>query len=123
MRLLWSGTDVVLPCGTEESGSGRKRGWGGSTAPREPHPSDFLKRDDGHVSRFVVVKHLDVRVGARLNLIRSLDGHSYDGYEGPSVPIRSPQLMAFAERYGQQLEDEVKRRRESSATSNDETVE
>jgi hypothetical protein len=99
------------------------RGRHPSLYEKDTSESDFLKRDDGHVSRFVVVKHLDVRVGARLNLIRSLDGHSYDGYEGPSVPIRSPQLMAFAERYGQQLEDEVKRRRESSATSNDETVE
>lgn len=82
--------------------------------------SDFIERKDGNIGRFVVVNHVDVRVGAKLSFVRLLDGHSYDGYEGPTAPIRSPMLMAVAERYGQQLEEEVKRRRNPSSASDGE---
>lgn len=91
---------------------------------REKHPSRYkkevaksamIKRGDGHVSQFVVVNDIDVRVGAKLSFIRTLDGHSYEDYEGPSVPIRSEKQMEFANFYGKKLEEEVEQRKKSSA--------
>jgi hypothetical protein len=90
---------------------------------RERHPSRYkkevaesnlTKRADGRISQFVVANDIDVRVGAKLSFVRTLDGHSYDNYEGPSVPIRSPELMKLANDYGQKLEEEAERRKKSS---------
>lgn len=89
-------------------------------ATRRNHPSPFEKSvstsamrrpDDGTISQFVVVKHPDIRVGARLSCVRTTDKHSYLDYEGPTIPIRSPELVEFTERYGEHLEEEVKRGR------------
>jgi hypothetical protein len=93
---------------------------------REKHPSRYkkevaksamIKRGDGQVSQFVVVNDIDVRVGAKLSFVRTLDGHSYENYEGPSVPIRSEKQMEFAHFYGKKLEEEAERRKKSSATN------
>lgn len=70
--------------------------------------SSLQERSDGKLSRFVVVSTIDIRVGAKLDLIRPKDGHSYTYYEEPSVPVRSPQLVAFTEAYGQDLEKRVR---------------
>lgn len=87
---------------------------------RKQHPSVYEKhvatsplipREDGKMSQFIVVHHTEVRVGAKLSFIRTIDGHSYEGYEGPAVPIRSRKVMEFAEAYGKVLEEEVAKRR------------
>ena len=68
----------------------------------------MIQRQDGQVSQFVLVHHVDIRVGAKLNFIRTIDGHSYETHEGPTVPIRSPELLDLAEQYGRLLEEKVK---------------
>lgn len=82
-------------------------------AARRSHPSVYEKKTvmsemrdggDGKKSRIVGVYHDDVRLGAKLSFIRSTDGHSYDGYDGASPPIRSPQLVAVTKQYGDFLE-------------------
>ncbi|WP_438033735.1 DUF4238 domain-containing protein [Sorangium sp. So ce204] len=73
--------------------------------------SPMIRREDGKMSRFIVVHHAEVRVGAKLSFIRAIDGHSYEDYKGPSVPIRSREVMDFAELYGKKLEEEVAKRR------------
>lgn len=73
--------------------------------------SPFIRREDGKMSRFVAVHHTEVRVGAKLSFIRTIDGHTYEGYDGPSVPIRSREVMEFANAYGKMLEEEVAKRR------------
>ena len=87
---------------------------------RNQHPSVFKKhvatspmiqREDGKMSRFVAVYDTEVRVGAKLSFIRTIDGHSYEGYEGASVPIRSREVMEFAELYGKMLDEQLAKRR------------
>lgn len=69
--------------------------------------SDMLQREDGSLRRFVAVFQTEVRVGAKLSFIRTLDGRSYQDYSGPSVPIRSRDVLEFARRYGAMLEELV----------------
>ena len=94
---------------------------------RRQHPSVYekhvatspmIQRQDGTMSRFVAVHHTEVRVGAKLSFIRTIDGHSYEDYEGPSVPIRSREVMEFANAYGKMLEEEVAKRRAATAGEN-----
>jgi hypothetical protein len=73
--------------------------------------SPLLRREDGKMSRFIAVYHAEVKIGAKLSFIRTIDGHSYEDYEGPSVPIRSREAMELANLYGKMLEDEVAKRR------------
>jgi hypothetical protein len=64
------------------------------------------------------VHQTEVRLGTKLSFIRTIDGHSYEDYEGPSVPIRSQQVMEFANFYGKVLEEEVAKRRETKEGEN-----
>lgn len=73
--------------------------------------SRMLENEDGTMRRFVAVAHAEIRLGAKLSFIRPIDGHAYDDYEGPAVPVRSHQLMTLLEMYGKRLEDEVARRK------------
>lgn len=91
---------------------------------RAKHPSVYEKhvatspmsrREDGQMSRIIVVHHTEVRVGAKLSFIRTIDGHSYEDYEGPSVPIRSREAMDVANLYGNMLDEEVAKRRAARA--------
>lgn len=90
---------------------------------RKNHPSRYKKttseseltrRPDGKLSKFTVVTYVDIRIGAKLSFIRSTDGHSYEYYQGSSVPVRSPERVAFTEAYGNHLEKIVADRRAAS---------
>lgn len=63
------------------------------------------------MSQFIIVHQTEVRVGAKLSFIGPADFHSYEEYEGASVPNRSEEVMRFAELYGEMLEKEVAQRR------------
>lgn len=71
--------------------------------------SPFVRRRDGRISRFVIVANMDIKIRARLSFARTIDTTSYQDYEGPTVPLRSTALVEFAERYGEYLEEGVKR--------------
>jgi hypothetical protein len=90
---------------------------------RKSHPSVYAKQtatsamiphEDGKLSRFVLVHNTEVKVGAKLAFIRTIDGHSYEDYAGPSVPVRSRELMDLAHAYGQALEEKVAKRGSTS---------
>jgi hypothetical protein len=69
--------------------------------------SPMMQREDGKLSRFVAVHHTEVRIGAKLGFVRTVDGHSYEDYEGPSVPVRSPELIQLAEQYRKFLDAKI----------------
>jgi hypothetical protein len=100
-------------------------------AVRRSHPSVYEKktaisemreRANGKKSRLVAVYHDDIRLGAKLSFIRPTDGRSYEGYEGASPPIRSPQLVAVMKQYGDFLERKAKEKaaeRRATASADD----
>jgi len=84
---------------------------------KEVSESDFIRRDDGTLSKFTVVTSVDIRVGAKLSFIRPTDGHSYEHYRGPSVPVRSNALLRLSEEYAKDLERIVAERRAAAGAS------
>jgi hypothetical protein len=79
---------------------------------RDRHPSLYEKhvatgpivKGDRTASQMVVVRHPEIRLSAKLSFVRTLDGRSYERYEGPTIPVRSQELLRVAELYGQLLE-------------------
>lgn len=93
---------------------------------RARHPSIYSKKTvtspmtrkpDGTVSQFVITHFAQLRLGAKLSFVRTIDGHSYEDYEGPSVPPRSWELIKVAEQFGKLLEEEVAEARATRATA------
>lgn len=82
-----------------------------SVYKKQVSTSNMLRHEDGRLSRLVAVHQTELRVDAKLSFIRPLDGRTYEDYSGPSVPVRSPAVLEFARRYGEELEAEVARRR------------
>ena len=62
--------------------------------------SPFIRRPDETISRLVMVAHRGIRIGAALNFLKVTDTSPYEGYDGPSIPVRSEGLMRFTEFYG-----------------------
>jgi hypothetical protein len=100
----------------------------GLLAKRRDHPSPYEKtiattdievRADGTMRQLVIVTHPDIKVGAHLSFVRVTDKRSYEYYEGPTIPVRSPALVEFTERYGKFLEDEVERGRAAKGISSE----
>jgi hypothetical protein len=73
--------------------------------------SPMITHEDGKVSQFVITYRTELRVGAKLSFVRTVDGHSYKDYVGPSVPVRSPELLQMAESFGQALEKAFEERK------------
>lgn len=79
---------------------------------RANHPSLYTKQsfrtprvrgEDGSIRNFIAVLTPEVRVGAKLSLVRTLIGHGYETHEGPTIPVRSAHLVEFVEFYGKRL--------------------
>jgi hypothetical protein len=87
---------------------------------RATHPSVYektvvtgpmMEREDGKISQMIIAHRNEVRLGAKLTFIRTVDGHSYEDYVGSSVPVRSPVLFEKAREFGRLLEREVEERK------------
>lgn len=85
---------------------------------RRAHPSLYKKsaversvpaHPDGKPRHLVWVNHPEIKLGAKLSFVRSLDGHGYDGYDGITVPERDPGLVDLTRAYGQMMEEEWER--------------
>jgi len=83
---------------------------------RKRHPSIYKKetilgemtdKPDGTKGQFIVNLNAQLRLGAKLSFIRTVDGHSYEDYDGPSVPVRSWDMIRLAKEYGERLEEMV----------------
>jgi hypothetical protein len=70
---------------------------------------DMHRLDDGTYRQFVVVTDVDIRIGAKLSFVRVADQGSYENYQGPTIPVRSPELMALMDAYSKHLEARVKK--------------
>ena len=86
-------------------------------AARRNHPSRYKKHvaegemhrlGDGTIRQFVVVTDVDIRIGATLSFVRTVDQGSYEGYQGATIPVRSPELLARMEAYSKHLDARVK---------------
>jgi hypothetical protein len=92
------------------------------TEARARHPSMYVKQSttgtlverEGKVRQFVFVHHAEIGIRAKLSFIRTIDGNSYEAHAGPSVPVRSRELLQLAEDYGRFLEAKVEDRKHSS---------
>jgi hypothetical protein len=51
------------------------------------------------VSNFIAVLQPEFRVGAKLSFMRTRVGHGYEDHERATIPLRSPRLIVFVERY------------------------
>jgi hypothetical protein len=80
---------------------------------RNWHPSLYVKRvtegpivkyGDSSAGQFVAVDHVDIRIGAKLSFVRTLDGHEYRHHGDGPMPVRSESLVEFAEHYGRHIE-------------------
>jgi hypothetical protein len=58
--------------------------------------SDFVQRDDGSLSQFVVVSGGEVRLGDKLSFVRLRDHESYHGYPYAYAPVRSQELLELS---------------------------
>jgi hypothetical protein len=89
----------------------------GLLAARRSHPSRYNKHvaesemhglGDAGARQFVVVTDVDIRIRAKLSFVRTVDRNSYEDYQGSTIPVRSPELVALMEAYSKHLEARVK---------------
>jgi Protein of unknown function (DUF4238) len=90
----------------------------GLLTARRNHPSRYNKHvavgemrrlGDGTARQLVVVTDVDIRIGAKLSFVRTVDQGSYEDYQGPTIPVRSPELVALMDAYSKQLEARAKK--------------
>ena len=83
---------------------------------RKYHPSIYKKQallgaiidePDGTNGQFIIHTNAQLRLDAKLSFVRTIDGHSYEDYEGASVPPRSWEPLKLAEKWGKILEQKV----------------
>lgn len=95
---------------------------------RKHHPSLYKKqtilgamtdKPDGTKGQFIINMNSQLRLGAKLSFVRTIDGHSYEDYEGASVPPRSWEMIRLAEEYGRILEEKAAEGRAQRAADAD----
>lgn len=93
--------------------------WNDALKTRRSHPSHFGKRvSEGKISsdsnsrpnQFIVVTHRDIKIGAKLSFVRTMDHRSYQDHQGPTVPVRSPELLDLVEQYMKVVEENARAR-------------
>jgi hypothetical protein len=77
--------------------SGPSREWTIETGPKTNHP-------DGTIRQLVVSIAPDVRIGANFDFAETIDMKPYDNYELAILPIRSADMLKFAEYYANRID-------------------
>jgi hypothetical protein len=77
--------------------SGPSREWTIETGPKTNHP-------DGTIRQLVVSIAPDVRIGANFDFADTIDIKPYDNYELAILPIRSADMLQFAEHYANRID-------------------
>lgn len=70
--------------------------------------SDIHQQASGTWNQIVAVTDGDVRLGAKLSLIRLLDERRYPGFDRPHAPVRSQELLDLVNRRTQEAEERRK---------------
>lgn len=83
-----------------------------SVYSRRTMTSPTVLNPDGSKGQLVAVSGGEVRVGAKLSLIRLLDQKRYYGYDRAHPPVRSEKQLELARAFAMHLEKIVKQRRQ-----------
>ena len=69
-------------------------------------------RADGKISQLVVSVPPDLRLGGQLDCMQTIDVDPFDGYDLAALPVRSTDMLKFAEQYRKFVDAKIDSRAE-----------